>query len=106
MGKIGIGVARSDAKMLPFTSAAFDRVLMFDEVEHLHPWELDACLKEDYRVLKPGGQIIVHTAPNRWYDQYAYPWVRRFRKLMGQGDKYPKNPRALNVEANTEVHVN
>ena len=100
------GVARSDAKMLPFTSAAFDRVLMFDVVEHLHPWELDACLKEVYRVLKPGGQIIVHTAPNRWYDQYAYPWVRRFRRLMGQGDKYPKNPRALNVEANTEVHVN
>lgn len=100
------GVARSDAKMLPFTNGAFDRVLMFDVVEHLHPWELDACLKEVYRVLKPGGQIVVHTAPNRWYDAYAYPWVRRFRTLMGQGNKYPKNPRALNVEANTEVHVN
>jgi cyclopropane fatty-acyl-phospholipid synthase-like methyltransferase len=100
------GVARSDAKLLPFSSSAFDRVLMFDVVEHLHPWELDACLTEVYRVLKPGGQIIVHTAPNRWYDQYAYPWVRRMRKLMGQGAKYPKNPRALNVEANTEVHVN
>jgi cyclopropane fatty-acyl-phospholipid synthase-like methyltransferase len=100
------GVARSDAKLLPFTSGAFDRVLMFDVVEHLHPWELDACLSEVYRVLKPGGQIVVHTAPNRWYDQYAYPWVRRMRKLMGQGAKYPKNPRALNVEANTEVHVN
>lgn len=100
------GVARSDAKLLPFTSGAFDRVLMFDVVEHLHPWELDACLKEVHRVLKPGGQIVVHTAPNRWYDAYAYPWVRRFRTLMGQGERYPKNPRALNVEANTEVHVN
>jgi len=100
------GVARSDAKSLPFTSGSFDRVLMFDVVEHLHPWELDACLKEVYRVLKPGGQIVVHTAPNRWYDAYAYPWVRRFRTLMGQGAKYPKNPRALNVEVNTEVHVN
>ena len=100
------GVARSDAKSLPFASGQFDRVLMFDVVEHLHPWELDACLKEVHRVLKPGGQIIVHTAPNRWYDAYAYPWVRRFRTLMGQGERYPKNPRALNVEVNTEVHVN
>jgi ubiquinone/menaquinone biosynthesis C-methylase UbiE len=100
------GVARSDAKALPFSDASFDRVLMFDVVEHLHPWELDTCLREVYRVLKPGGQIIVHTAPNRWYDAYAYPWVRRVRTLMGQGAKYPANPRALNVEVNTEVHVN
>ena len=25
---------------------------------------------------------------------------------MGQGARYPANPRALNVEINTEVHVN
>jgi ubiquinone/menaquinone biosynthesis C-methylase UbiE len=100
------GVARSDAKALPFADDSFDRVLMFDVVEHLHPWELDVCLNEVHRVLKPSGQIIVHTAPNRWYDAYAYPWVRRVRTLLGEGQKYPKNPRALNVEVNTEVHVN
>ncbi len=100
------GLARSDAKFLPFESGAFDRVLMFDVVEHLHPWELDACLTEVWRVLKPDGQIIVHTAPNRWYDAYAYPVVRTVRTMMGQGARYPKNPRALNVEINTEVHVN
>ncbi len=64
------------------------------------------CLAEVQRVLKPGGQIIVHTAPNRWYDAYAYPVVRALRTAMGQGAKYPSNPRALNVEINTEVHVN
>jgi cyclopropane fatty-acyl-phospholipid synthase-like methyltransferase len=100
------GVGRADAKHLPFASDSFDRVLMFDVVEHLHPWELDSCLREVNRVLKPGGQIIVHTAPNRWYDAYAYPVVRALRTAMGQGAKYPKNPRALNVEINTEVHVN
>lgn len=100
------GLARSDAKSLPFADNAFDRVLMFDVVEHLHPWELDACLNEVHRVLKPDGQIIVHTAPNRWYDAYAYPVVRTVRTMMGQGSRYPKNPRALNVEINTEVHVN
>jgi len=100
------GLAQSDAKALPFRSDAFDRVLLFDVVEHLHPWELDRCLREALRVLKPGGRIVIHTAPNRWYDAYAYPVVRQVRRLMGQGARYPSNPRALNVAINTEVHVN
>lgn len=86
------GVARSDAKRLPFVSDAFDRVLMFDVVEHLHPWELDACLTRVRRILKPGGQIIIHTAPNRWYDAYAYPIVRQLRRLMGQGTMLRRTP--------------
>ncbi len=100
------GVAQSDAKRLPFPNAYFDRVLMFDVVEHLFPWELAQSMAEIRRVLKPGGAFIVHTAPNVWYDRYAYPLVRFVRILMGQGAQYPKNPRALNVSANVEVHVN
>jgi cyclopropane fatty-acyl-phospholipid synthase-like methyltransferase len=100
------GVTRSDAKLLPFPDNTFDRVLMFDIVEHLYPWELDTCLSEVRRILKPQGKIVIHTAPNRWYDAYAYPVVRQVRRLMGQGAKYPANPRALNVAINTEVHVN
>jgi cyclopropane fatty-acyl-phospholipid synthase-like methyltransferase len=101
-----MGVAQADAKQLPFPEAHFDRVLMFDVVEHLFPWELAQSLSEIRRVLRPGGVFIVHTAPNVWYDRYAYPLVRLTRGLMGQGAKYPKNPRALNVSANVEVHVN
>jgi len=99
-----IGVYRTDAKRLPYPSGTFDRILMFDVVEHLYPWELNAALNDIYRVLKPDGIIVVHTAPNRWYDQYAYPLVRFIRRL--QGKDYPANPRALNVAANVEVHVN
>jgi ubiquinone/menaquinone biosynthesis C-methylase UbiE len=101
-----IGVAQSDAKSLPFPDNYFDRVLMFDVVEHLYPWELEKCLTEVRRVLKPGGAFIAHTAPNVWYDRYAYPLVRGVRRLMGQGAKYPANPRAFNVAANVDVHVN
>lgn len=104
-GVTAAGVCRSDAKRLPFPSNYFDRVLMFDVVEHLYPWELHAAMLETRRVLKPNGRFIVHTAPNRWYDAYAYPWVRRVRTLLGEGDKYPKDPRAI-TPVNQDVHVN
>lgn len=99
------GVCRSDAKTLPFPTEYFDRVLMFDVVEHLYPWELHAAMLDTKRVLKVNGRFIIHTAPNKWYDQYAYPWVRRVRSMMGQGQKYPKDPRAI-TPVNQEVHVN
>lgn len=99
------GVSYSDAKLLPFPDHYFDRVLMFDVVEHLYPWELHQAMLEVRRVLRPGGRFIIHTAPNRWYDAYAYPWVRRMRTLLGQGDRYPKDPRAI-TPVNQEVHVN
>lgn len=101
-----IGVAQADAKHLPFPQHYFDRVLMFDVVEHLHPWELHQAMLEVRRVLKPDGSFIIHTAPNIWYDRYAYPMVRFFRRLMGQGKHYPKNPRAFLVDHNQDVHVN
>ncbi|MCC6905897.1 MAG: methyltransferase domain-containing protein, partial [Anaerolineae bacterium] len=66
-----MGVARTDAKYLPFPDSFFDRALLFDVVEHLYPWELQNALVEVRRVLKPDGILIVHTAPNRWYDRYA-----------------------------------
>ena len=98
-------VFRSDAKHLPFPTDCFDRVLMYDVVEHLHPWELHQAMVDVRRVMKADGRFIIHTAPNRWYDTYAYPWVRRVRTLLGDGDKYPQDPRAI-TPVNQEVHVN
>jgi ubiquinone/menaquinone biosynthesis C-methylase UbiE len=99
-------VGQADAKLLPFPNATFDRVLMFDVVEHLHPWELDQAMREVHRVLKPDGRFIIHTAPNVWYDRYAYPVVRLFRTALGEGEKYPKDPRQFLVDVNEHVHVN
>jgi SAM-dependent methyltransferase len=100
-----IVVFRADAKQVPFADGLFDRVLMFDLVEHLYPWELDRAIGEAKRLLRPGGRLIIHTAPNVWYDRYAYPVVRWVRILLGQGDRYPRNPRAI-IPANLDVHVN
>lgn len=101
-----MGVCLADAKRLPFPDEHFDRVLMFDVVEHLYPWELHQALLEARRVLKPDGRLIIHTAPNRWYNQYAYPLVRLVRTAMGQGANYPPDPRQFGVAANVHVHVN
>ena len=98
-------VCLADAKQLPFSATSFDRVLMFDLVEHLHPWELDQALAEARRVLRPDGRLIIHTAPNVWYNRYAYPVVRFVRTLMNQKTNYPRDPRAI-VPANLDVHVN
>jgi ubiquinone/menaquinone biosynthesis C-methylase UbiE len=103
-GKTAVMLA--DAKTLPFPSGLFDRVLMFDVVEHLHPWELHQAMLEIHRVLKPEGRFIIHTAPNVWYDRYAYPLVRLFRRALGEGHKYPKDPRRFGVAVNEHVHVN
>lgn len=100
-----MGIVQGDAKRLPFPDALFDRVLMFDLVEHLYPWELDSALQQARRVLKDSGRLVIHTAPNRWYDSYAYPLVRVFRTMAGEGDSYPRDPREL-VPANVYVHVN
>ncbi|MBZ0293307.1 MAG: methyltransferase domain-containing protein [Anaerolineae bacterium] len=100
------GVAQADAKVLPFPTGKFDRVLMFDVVEHLYPWELHQAMLEVHRVLKPDGRFIIHTAPNVWYDRYAYPMVRAVRTALGEGDKYPKDPRQFGVSVNQHVHVN
>lgn len=99
-------VMQADAKKLPFPDASFDRVLMFDVVEHLYPWELHEAMLDIHRVLKPDGRFIIHTAPNVWYDRYAYPMVRMFRRLAGQGEQYPKDPRQFLVDVNQHVHVN
>jgi SAM-dependent methyltransferase len=104
-GKSSAYVCLADAKRLPVAAASFDRVLMFDLVEHLHPWELDQALAEARRVLQPDGRLIIHTAPNVWYDRYAYPVVRLVRRLTNQRADYPKDPRAI-IPANLDVHVN
>lgn len=96
-------VTQADAKSIPFKDGSFDRILMFDIVEHLYPWELQKTYKEAWRLLKPGGKLIIHTTPNIWYYQFGYPIYRLLERLRGQ--RLPTNPRDR-FKFHNQVHVN
>ena len=45
--------------MLPFDDAAFDIVAVRDVLAALRPYERVRCLQDAYRVLRPGGRIVI-----------------------------------------------
>ena len=63
MKKLGTGgcITKASALYLPYKSASFDAVLLLDVIEHLT--DVRGAIRESYRVLKPGGQLLIAT-PN------------------------------------------
>ena len=61
---------------LPFQGCSFDYVLAVGVLEHV-PNE-SGSLEELYRVLKPGGQLFIFFAPNRW--SYTEAMMRKLGK--------------------------
>ena len=81
-GRKGAEFIQADAKMLPFKNREFDCIFIEDIVEHLYDWEIKEMLKEVKRVLTPNGYAVIHTLPNRWVLDYAYPFMRIFLKSL------------------------
>lgn len=54
----------ASAESLPFPEAAFDNVLLNEVLEHVT--DEAQTLREIYRVLRPGGYLII-SSPNRWF---------------------------------------
>lgn len=75
----------ADAHHLPFADASFDAVVSFNTFEHLS--DPDRAAAEIFRVLKPGGWLVVHTAflqpvhepPHHYYNTTEYGLRRWFR---------------------------
>jgi cyclopropane fatty-acyl-phospholipid synthase-like methyltransferase len=99
---LGMELIQALAYRLPFICDCFDTVLMLDIVEHLYPEELLTALNEVKRVLRPGGQVIVHTMPNTWYYKIGYRIFRFIQRLRGK--QLPTDPR--DRWGYREVHVN
>lgn len=70
-------VEQMDVKALRFEDGFFDTVFMMDVVEHLYPHELAAALRELHRTLRPGGLLVMHTSPNKVFEETVYPRYSR-----------------------------
>ena len=86
-----ISLSQNNARQLPFAGDKIDVVFMLDVVEHLYPYELEEAFNEIFRILKPGGRLVIHTMPNLWYYQVGYPIYRVLQSL--RGETLPKDPR-------------
>jgi SAM-dependent methyltransferase len=69
---------------LPFPEASFDRILLGDVIEHLDSDHRVRAVGELRRVLRPGGRLLVHTAPNRLFTELVWPVARVALRLVGQ----------------------
>ncbi len=70
------GCLGASVTALPFADAVFDVVLSHEVIEHV---DSDVrAVREAYRVLRPGGHIVVF-CPNRWY-----PWETHGAFWRGQ----------------------
>lgn len=70
-----------DVLNLPFTANTFDVVVSSEVIEHTtNPLK---ALKEFYRVLKPGGLLVVSTPNARWYWALQIAQFLRLRPYQG-----------------------
>jgi ubiquinone/menaquinone biosynthesis C-methylase UbiE len=83
-------VLLADARAIPLEDGMADLVTMLDVVEHLSPAELDASLRESYRLLRPGGRILIHTFPTSTIFK-VYKLQRRL--VPGRASRWPADPR-------------
>lgn len=103
-GVPGADVRQGDVTALPWPDASFDRVLSGDVIEHLDPADGEAMLREAHRVLRPGGRLVVHTAPNRLFLELTWPVARWPLLWAGHGETV----RRLEgwIAASKRYHVN
>ena len=94
-------VILGDARAIPVDDETADLVTLLDVVEHLSPSELDRTLREAYRLLKPGGRLLIHTFPTRT----IYDWTYRVQRFLrpGRRNRWPAEPRK---PGEITMHVN
>jgi SAM-dependent methyltransferase len=66
-------IKQGSAEVLPFDDRMFDIVLSHEVLEHVGDDQL--AVREAFRVLKPGGRLLVFV-PNRWYpfETHGFFW--------------------------------
>ena len=80
----------AETEKLPYADGQFDLIFFLGVFEHLYPRQQTAAFNEFWRVLKPGGRVILATCTNRLYHKnLSYAWRRRAAKLLGLAEPAP-----------------
>lgn len=94
---------------------SFDLIISVEVLEHLYPEEVTLMLQSTLEWLAPNGRFVFHTAPNRWFNDYTYPYFcypvgSLLIKLSNAftHSRYPQleNPKLLRTESHQVMHVN
>jgi cyclopropane fatty-acyl-phospholipid synthase-like methyltransferase len=100
-------VHQASGGALPFKESTFDKIFFLDVAEHLSPADLLQCFKECKRTLKEDGELIIHTSPNRWYNDFGYPlWECSVNKILNLVFKQNLLTREIRNEMDLKVHIN
>jgi SAM-dependent methyltransferase len=82
-------VQHGSVTSLPFDASSFDRALCLDVLEHLSYVEQPLALSELFRVLKPGGELLV-SVPNLAHLQSRVQFLLRGRLIRTASElKHP-----------------
>ena len=81
-GVPGADLRRADARHLPYHTGTFDRAYSGDTIEHMCRADAIEMLAEMFRVLRPGGFLLVKTTPNTIFVRWIYPWAKLLLRLI------------------------
>ena len=82
-------VTQGSLTALPFPDGSFDRALCLDVLEHLHYEDQPRALAELFRVLRPGGELLV-SIPNLAHLQSRIQFLLRGRLIRTASEfKHP-----------------
>lgn len=103
-----------NAKKLNFPDKSIDSIFLVEVLEHLFPEEQELVFKEICRVLKDKGFVLVHTAPNKIFNDFTYKiWcyplstiLVKFNNLI-QRHNYPnlQSPSKIRTKSHKIMHV-
>jgi len=92
----------ADCRDLPFADESFERVASGDVIEHIDAEDGISMLKEMFRVLAPGGKMLVHTAPNTVFTRGVYPILKPILRMI---DANSITALEEHMRVNLTVHV-
>lgn len=77
------GVLKHDIRKLPYADDSVSTIYSSHMIEHVHQTELPDAIKEWFRVLKPGGQLIIRCPHGPTYLQKWLDGDDEFRMGIG-----------------------